>query len=621
MHTIDSGRGRTGFGRGLGGLLVRLGLAAGACVAIAAAAASCSLIVKTDSDQCPNNDVSACGSFPGLRTCADGVCQLVTTPPTCTGDSDCSVYASATCTGNVCVRGCSADADCGDGGKCTDGKCGGGSTGECNTSQDCADIKGPYYICRKQTCVSLINDLCTTVHTTKKNDADAYLDDNALIIGSILPTVGGDAEYGTLVEDAIKLAIDDFAKVNGIPAASGTSTRPLVLVGCNDGENEDRTDEAAKHLIDDLGVPAIIGYAFSGNTISVATDVTIKDNVLLFSPAATSNDITNLNDNDLVWRTSPRDDFQASALSLYYLDVEAKVKAQIGATPVKVAILHNDDPYGSGLADVLQSKIMINGKPATDPSNASNYQRLNYGSTPDLTKLNNLAKNFAPNVIFLFGFNEGPDNVMPAVEGAWTATDRAQWILSDGCQVSSLWNTTITTDELRGRVTGSVPGANVKYQPYNAFRLAWNGSPYATDSMGNPRSPDTLGPAGAYDITYMFAYSAVAVGQNPLTGPNLVQYGLRKMLPGSNVPKVTIGPQAITSTFPKLTAGTPIDIEGTSGPLDFDAHGEALSDIQIWCVPPGTAPAVASPSIYSGRYYDSAAAQMSGTIDSACALP
>ncbi|APR84860.1 Branched-chain amino acid ABC transporter, amino acid-binding protein [Minicystis rosea] len=603
-----------------GGLLFRLAIAAGACAALSMTAASCSLLVQTGSDQC--QAVADCASFPGLRACNQGVCEAVAVPPACQAEADCKSYANAACINGACVRGgtCDGDAYCGDGAKCEGGACKPAGT-DCEKSEQCKD-RGPFFVCRKTKCVSLVNDLCTTVYTTKKNAADAYLDDNAFFFGSILPTVGGDADYGTLVEDSIKLAIDDFAKVNGIPSTTGNTTRPLVLVGCNDGENEDRTDDAAKHLVDDLGVPAIIGYAFSGNTISVATDVTIKSDVLLFSPAATSNDITMLNDNDLVWRTAPRDEYQAAALAQYYDDVEGAVKKRYPTVTgdMKVAIIHHNDAYGAGLADVLQGKLSFNGKTAAEQLNG-NYKRFNYGDSgsPDLNIVANV-KAFAPHVIFLFGFNEGPETILTSIESQWAVPadmHRPMWVLSDGGQVPVLWEKAIKSEDLRTRVTGSVPGVNTSYGPYNTFRTQWFASSYA---KGGTRSPDTIGTSGAYDITYLLAYSAVAVGANPLTGPNLVKAGLRKMVPGTNVPQVTIGPSSIVNTFPKLAAGQPIDIEGTSGPLDFDTFGEAPSDIQIWCVPKGSG-TVADPSIYSGRYYDYKANKTTGTISADCGLP
>src|SRR5262249_28582063 len=145
--------------------------------------------------------------------------------------------------------------------------------------------------------------------------------------------------------------------------------------------------------------------------------------------------------------------------------------------------------------------------------------------------------------------------------------------------------------------------------PYSNFRSHWLASKYGLDSMNKPRSPDTIGPAGAYDIIYMFAYGVIAVGDEPLTGPNMVKYGLRKMVPGMGIMKYTIGPTHIQDPFPMLATGQPIDIEGTSGRLDFDKdtmmmHGEARSDIQIWCLPKGSAGTVADAAIYSGHYYD-----------------
>src|SRR5262249_6559546 len=158
---------------------------AGACGVLAAAAASCSLIVQTDSDQC--KAASDCKGFAGLRACTDGVCQLTSTPPACMKEADCVTYADAVCTSGVCVRAsCSKDDDCGaDGVTCSGGTCtpGGTTTKECTSSMDCTG-KGPYFVCRKDKCVSLVNDLCTTVYTTKKNDKDAYLDDNAVFFGS-----------------------------------------------------------------------------------------------------------------------------------------------------------------------------------------------------------------------------------------------------------------------------------------------------------------------------------------------------------------------------------------------------------------------------------------------------
>ncbi len=68
---------------------------------------------------------------------------------------------------------------------------------------------------------------------------------------------------------------------------------------------------AAKHLVDDVQVPAILGPAFSGVAINTAKQITIPSKVLLVSASATSPLITDLDDDGLVWRTCPSDALQS----------------------------------------------------------------------------------------------------------------------------------------------------------------------------------------------------------------------------------------------------------------------------------------------------------------------
>lgn len=583
-HETNGSRPRSHF-RGAGLLAAKLALSAASVLGIAGAATSCSLIVDSNAAQC-TVDADCKGELAG-RTCdtEKGVCMAAVDP----GEK------------------CTLNADC--------------------------KKKGTFFVCRKDTqkCVDLTSANCKTIHTTKKIDAEAYNNDNALIIGSITPSAStaypGDKEYGIAVESGIDLALDDFGKVNGIPVGTGGDTRPIVVVSCNDGENEDQGIAAAKHLVNDLGVPAIIGYPFSGTTIDIATEVTIPAGVLLFSPAATSNDITKLNDKDLVWRTSPPDSFQATALTLYYPEVEARARKLfpkiMPADKLKVAILYLDESYGKGLADALQTTLTFNGKGAAEQLDTY-FKRISYGASDslDLSKVQDVV-DFAPNVIFIFGNSEGLQLFDP-IEKNWKAQaddHRPMWVFPDGGKNSDLWDKSITTEELRQRVSGSVPGVlGGTYKPYGTFLLSWSSSKYASSDATQ------LGVAGAYDIAYMLAYSAVAVGSNPLTGANLVKYGLRKMVPGNNIEKVIVGPGngVIQDTFTSLLAGKAIDIEGTSGPLNFNQFGEAASDVQIWCVPKGTGGKIAGSAITSGLYLDSSLTdptKLSGAISGDCGLP
>ncbi len=496
--------------------------------------------------------------------------------------------------------------------------------GACSVNADCA-AQGDTFVCRKQACVNLVSALCPTLYTTKPATAKAWLDDSAVVFGSILPAASSpDGAFGKLLEDSISLALDDFGKVSGIPAASGGSRRPIVVVACNDGPSEDHADEAAKHLVD-LGVPAIIGYPFSGTAVSVAHDVTIPAGVLLFSPSVTSQVITSLHatDKGLVWRTAPSDVLQARAMTLAYPAIEAAAKARypmIGSGKIKVAIVNGNDNDATGIADALEAQLTFNGATAVSQTGSS-YLHLSYGAStaPDLTKVPTIAA-FAPDVVFLLGFNEAPDVIFTAVEKAWTTPadgHKPFWILPDAGEVASLWTSDLTADDQRQRVRGTVLGETATSWPNYGKFLASFASVHGADG-----SADTLGPAGAYDIVYLLAYASVMTKTNPLTGANLVKYGLTQLQTSPSSQMFAIGPSGIDPALTFLQSNASVNLAGVSGALRFDGKGDLTGgDVQIWCVPPASAGAgVAGPAIASGVYYDDASGSIKGCYAKACGL-
>src|SRR5262249_36490072 len=152
------------------------------------------------------------------------------------------------------------------------------------------------------------------------------------VFGTIFPLTGGDGSTGRPMRSSVDLAINDF-KVNGngiLPEPGGTARRPLVAVHCDDHGESERALAAARHLPDVVGVPAIVGAAFSGITIDVATEVTIARGTLLLSPSATSAAITELADDGLVWRLSPSDTLQSKALVVLAARAETQLRKDLG---------------------------------------------------------------------------------------------------------------------------------------------------------------------------------------------------------------------------------------------------------------------------------------------------
>ncbi len=488
---------------------------------------------------------------------------------------------------------------------------------QCAVNADCTRRGGEFAasICRSDhTCVSLKSPECKTL-------VGSFADEHAFVFGSVLPTAGPDDATGRAIEDAIELAVRDFQQTsNGLPPAPGSSARrPLAFVGCNDGSSAQQAVTAAKHLVD-VGIPAIIGAAFSGITITVATEVTIPRGALLISPSATSTALTDLDDHGLLWRTSPSDVFQAEALALFVPRVETAVRSALGlgqGTSIKLAIVHKGDAYGSGLAKALEKKLVLNGAPVLDVANKDDYLRFDYGnpddpksSSPRYADAVKAVLAMAPHVVLVFGTNEGVTEVFRPIEAGWgNMPYRARFLFSDGGLVNDLWDGIAGDDGLRQRVLGTAPGTdNILFK---AFR-----EEYLTQ-FSDGSSPDVFGAAGGYDAAYLLAYAAVASRAAKPTGAALAA-GLAHTVPPGTA--IDVGTEPINAAFPVLQAGGQIDFDGASGPLDFDVKtGEAPSDIQIWCLPKDDK-GKATSGTDSGLFYDASSSSLRGKIGAQCGI-
>ena len=91
-----------------------------------------------------------------------------------------------------------------------------------------------------------------------------------------------------------------------------------------------------------------MGPGLSAETIDVA-NVTAAANALLMSPSASAQVLAQLNDQDLVWRTTGNDGTQAAGIA-------ARI-ASLDPVPQRVFALVKNDLYGEGLIDGLSPRL------------------------------------------------------------------------------------------------------------------------------------------------------------------------------------------------------------------------------------------------------------------------
>lgn len=486
--------------------------------------------------------------------------------------------------------------------------------GGCTTNAQCIkDNDDNPAICRKsdRKCVPLLSDECPSVLA----DAEDLANDDAIVIGTVLGRTGVAAAAAAAIEDAMDLARRDFKTATpGLPpATSGGKQRPLVLVNCDEANDP---IQAANHLVD-LGVPAVIGAYYSSSTIKIATEVTIPNNILLVSPASNSPLVTSLASSNprLVWRTVPSDIIQASVVPKVVTTVlEPKIKETLGEnTTLKIAIVHRGDAAGVGISQRVIPELTFNGKAAV--SNQDNFIEIDYGDPLD--KVNNpdpavkyaeaAAKllAFQPHIAITVGStSEVITSIFGPLEQQWTLSGyRPHYLLANNTLQSQVTLDFIGANaDLRHRVLGHIAGSSG--QLVDALRFRFNST---CDSAYTGLVPF------AYDAVYLVAFGIVANGGAELTGPNIAD-SFSKLLQSS--PSVSVGVDGISSAYASLTRNKGIDLNGVSGPMDYNVDtGDAESDVQIWCAGVDEASGAAKGYQNSGLYYSAKERALKGELD------
>lgn len=338
------------------------------------------------------------------------------------------------------------------------------------------------------------------------------------------------------------------------------------VVQCDAAENaeydslkrEDAAVADARYLAAELGVPAIVGPSASGDAAAVlkALDGT---GVLVISPSASSPDLGPKNPTDeqpgLFWRTVPPDTLQGKAISRYLVKTSAQTK--------NVVIIDEKGPYGSALSEVFTSEFQKDGRTVK----TSEFRNASERDAAIVTAT-------SPAPPFVLFFSSQTADVIAFLNAASTLSsyDGVQIFLTDSAANTDLLNG-VAEKKIFPRVTGSRP-AIPKGPTFDLFKTSY--------SAAFKKDPSALGFAPqAYDATWMVFYGS-ALSQRKegaLTGLGIAR-GLRKISKsGAEVP---ITPANWTKIADAIGAGDPVNLDGASGKLDYDALEETSSPVDIW---------------------------------------
>lgn len=160
-----------------------------------------------------------------------------------------------------------------------------------------------------------------------------------ILIGAAGPLTGDYSWYGEQTERAVAMAVADLNEAGGV---RGESVRAIVV---DDFCRGDQAEAAARKLADER-VVFVAGHLCSGAAIA-ASKVYEEANILMIASTATNPKLTDEGGPN-VFRMVGRDDQQGPIAGDYLAD-------HYGGS--SIAILHDGEPYGAGLAERAKRRL------------------------------------------------------------------------------------------------------------------------------------------------------------------------------------------------------------------------------------------------------------------------
>ncbi|MDZ7745764.1 MAG: ABC transporter substrate-binding protein [Halobacteriales archaeon] len=352
--------------------------------------------------------------------------------------------------------------------------------------------------------------------------------DRTLRQGVLMPETGDLASLGAAIRDG---AILPFAVLEG------NENNPFELdYTVGDTQTNPNAGVSAANNLNNQGYSAVTGAASSEVSIAVYENVLIPNGIVGCSPASTSPAITDLEDNDLIYRTPPTDALQGEVLSQVAMEREDASTA---------ATLYVNNSYGQLLSESFSSAFESDGgtvqtQIAFEQSQSSYASRLSDALSDD------------PDILIVIGY---PESGIQLFRDYYTNYDGSLPILvTDGLQDPAL---PTEVGNAMQNVKGTAPLA------------AGPGRDYFSQQYQNEYGSEPgVFTSQAFDATAVCLLANAAAGEND--GVAIAQEMQNVANPGGQ----EVSPSTLGEGLAMAADGTEIQYVGASSAVDFDENGD-----------------------------------------------
>ncbi|WP_110670764.1 ABC transporter substrate-binding protein [Salinicola halophilus] len=352
-------------------------------------------------------------------------------------------------------------------------------------------------------------------------------------VGFLGGFTGGIESLTPPIFDGAKLAVEEVNAQGGLFDGE-TMAMPSGDTTCSDAA---AASNAADRLVNSEQVTAIVGALCTGATIAAANNAAIPGGVVMVSPASTAPAVTDLDDDDLVFRTVPSDAFQGEQL--------ARLLLSKGIEDVAVTYVNND--YGQGLDAAFTETYEAEGGSIT-ANLAHEDNRADYRS--EIGQLS--ASGSQALVVLAYADTSGQTILRQAYEsGAF-----GQFAGADGMVGNSLVEA-VGADVLEGMIA-TRPGS-----PDSPGTEAFTA---LAEEAGI--DPSAVFAAQSYDAAFLLA---MAIEKNGSADREGLSEALRDV---ATAPGETILPGEWEKAKRLIGEGTEVDYQGAAGDHEFDDNGD-----------------------------------------------
>jgi ABC-type branched-subunit amino acid transport system substrate-binding protein len=351
--------------------------------------------------------------------------------------------------------------------------------------------------------------------------------DGVLRIGALLPETGDLSFLGPPAIAAAGLAVADINEAGGVLGAPVEYLR---------GDSGDADPDIANPTVDShlsAGADVILGAESSGVSLNVL-DKIVGACKIMFSPANTSPQFTDYDDDDLYFRTAPSDILQGQVLSELMLEDGVAT----------AALLARQDAYGEGLLEFTQAPFEEGGGEVVvdrtyDPEAQTFEAEVDEVISED------------PDALVMIGFDESSRILSSLFEQGFTPDEKKIYLV-DG-NIGNATGEDFTEPGTLVGVRGTLPSAEVT-EDFRARLLEQD--PALTDLSYGPET---------YDAVTITALATVAADTDD---PAAVAAQI------NGVTRDGEACETFADCLAMLEAGDDIDYNGPSGPQDFSQPGE-----------------------------------------------